>query len=167
MRSVLELMAAIEADPRPFWTAAVALTAAKNVLELGTGDGHAACRMMHALPRDGTLTTINLALPDYEFGTALVAGDPRLRFLRGDTRDPMVVARVPEGIDFLFMDSDHRAEVARAEWALYARKLADAAVVFVDDLGHHDMTDFWEEIPHEKMRWRHLGVFNYLRGSQP
>lgn len=139
------------------------------VVELGTGDGVAASRIIEVMRPDSCLVTINWPSPpsgdnpDRYLWKWL--GDPRLTLIYGDTRDPKVAAMVPNNIDLLYVDSTHTAECATEEWRLYKPKLADTAVVVFDDLDHNDMAVFWRGLVGEKetVRCGRVGILRYRR----
>ena len=141
----------------------------KCIVELGTGDGYTAARIMEALLPDATLTTINWTNPpsgDHPYRYLLKwLQDKRLHLIYGDTRDSVVFERVPDCIDLLHIDSTHTADCANAEWSLYHPKLVDGAFVVVDDLDHNDMMSFWKLLPYNKTTERDgkMGVFTYNR----
>ena len=68
-------------------------------------------------------------------------------------------------IDILHIDSTHEAACAFEEWKLYRPKLADSAVVVVDDLDHNDMMDFWNLIYGQKevVYGGRIGILRYKR----
>lgn len=140
------------------------------VVELGTGDGASAAGVMMVLPSDGRLFCVNWPNPP--------SGDNPWRYLApwawdkrhlvlifGDTRDPNVVVQVPGGIELLHIDSTHTDECASEEWRLYEPKLADRAVVVVDDLDHNDMAAFWRRLVGKKevVSDGRIGVLRYER----
>lgn len=149
----------------------IVLTGAKNVVELGTGDGKSASQMMQVIPSDGILTTINWPNPP--------SGDNPLRYLidwiayptlvliYSDTREPRIIRQVPENIDLLYVDSTHTRACAEEELKLYSSRLANGALVVFDDLDHNDMMDFWNLLPHEKLLiWGGRGgMIRYRRGA--
>lgn len=139
----------------------------RRIVELGTGDGYTAARLMLILPEGGTLTCVNWPNPPsgdrpWRYLEPWRA-DPRLDMVFGDTRDPAVVARAPDDIDFLIIDSTHTAECAAEEWRLYRPKLAEGATVVCDDIDHNDMRSFWDALPYDKREYRNntVGVFRY------
>lgn len=144
----------------------------KTIVELGAGDGAAAASILLVLPEHSTLTTINWPNPPSGDNPhrylAKWIDDARLTLLFGDTRDPEVVARVPDSIDLLHIDSTHTRECADAEWRLYEPKLADFAVVVVDDLNHNDMMDFWNSLRGSKTTSENgvVGIMEYRRNAQ-
>jgi len=135
---------------------------AKNIVELGTGQGAGGAGIMLVLRENATFTTINYA-DGHVFGEQLEpwAGDKRLTRLYADTLAPDVLSRVADGIDLLIIDTTHEAWHAAAELRLWQDKLADGAAVVVDDLNQHDMMAFWDSIPYEKRIVGYQGVFRY------
>ena len=142
----------------------------KHVLELGTGRGTTGALIMSVLPPTSMFTTINYSYPENEkYGELLQPWDQdkRLRRIIGDTTDPATLDKVEGGVDLLFIDTIHDAYVADVELYLWQRKLADGAIVIVDDLNHKDMMKFWDLIPYEKVGdATSQGIFRY-NASEP
>lgn len=137
------------------------------MVELGTGDGSTAARVMAVLPAEGRLVTINWPNPpsgdNPERYLAPWLADPRLRLIRGDTREQAHLFE-DGAIDILFIDSTHTNECARTEWDLYRPRMKPGAWVAVDDLDHGDMMAFWDRLPYPRrvvLRDGTLGVFRY------
>ncbi len=133
------------------WPGRIGFLCPRNVVELGTGQGAAASRIMSALPAGATFTTINYADGEsYGEGLADWRSDPRLNFLHLDTIDPETLLAVPDDIDILFIDTTHEAWHAATELRMWQYKLANSAIVVVDDLDQNDMASFWASLPYEK-----------------
>ena len=146
----------------------IRLTQPKNVVELGTSIGRSALFMMTDLPKDSTLTTIELGsfqrtdLRPFE-------NDPRLRIVYGDDTEQSVVNQVPKDIDFLYIDSLHEEEHLRKEWEIYRKLLVpnQNTLVVLDDIRlDAGMASFWESLTYEKYESKDLhfsgfGVFVY------
>lgn len=152
------------------WPGRIRYMNPRNVVELGTGQGASGAQIMSALAPDAMFTTINYA-DGHKFGEQLRDWyfDQRLRRLDLDTTDPATLEHVPAWIDLLFIDTTHEAWHAATELRLWQDKLQDGAIVIVDDLNQHDMANFWDSIPYEKVptnsNWifadRYQGVFRY------
>lgn len=142
----------------------------KLIVELGTGDGVSAAAMMCVLPKDSALVTINWPNPpsgdNPERYLATWANDPHLRIVYGDTRQQAHLFE-DQSIGMLCIDSTHMFECAAEEWIAYRCKLADGAVVVVDDLDHNDMFRFWLALPYSKSKHQggRVGVFVYDRSK--
>lgn len=126
----------------------------KFIVELGTGSGRTAAQIAAAMHEFSFFCTINWPNPPSgdDVGAELApwAGSRRVVRVLGDTREQ--AWRFPDrAVDLLYIDSTHTKECASAEWALYEPKLADGAVVVVDDLDHNDMREFWSSLPGEKV----------------
>ena len=142
-----------------------------HILELGTGAGRSADYMMQALPPKSRLTTINWPNPPSGDDVGLYLsewrGHPGLRMITGDTADQETAARVVPNVDMMLIDSTHTAEHVAKEWAMYEPKLADRAIVLVDDLHMYDLMEWWVNLPYDKIvtevRSYGLGVFQYVR----
>lgn len=91
-----------------------------------------------------------------EFGP--FQSDPRMRCVCGNSLE--VADQIGAGFDFLFIDSDHRADHAEAEWRLYSPLLNDGAMVCVDDINMNDMRRFWDALLYEKVALP-LNVFGF------
>lgn len=150
------------------WAARVSVLRPRNFLELGTGQGASGARIMSALPPDSIFTTINYA-DGHSFGEQLAhwRSDPRFRMLDVDSLDSGVLDMVPDEVDLLFIDSTHEAWHAAQELRMWQDKLADGAIVVVDDLNQNDMVSFWNDLLYEKHPARgddpRQGVFRYRR----
>lgn len=170
------------ADYYELLTGLVFCTRPKHVLELGTGTGVSGAAIMRLLPDESTFTTINWSNPPSgdEVGRELVRwkDDPRLTQILGDTRD--VAGKMPDAsenypifpaIDLLFIDSTHDYGTIAAEWALYSPKLADGALVCVDDLDFPGggVRRFWDGLGLEKVETGlsayGFGVARWRRGE--
>lgn len=148
-----------------------------RVLELGTGAGHSGDIIMSFLQPEAAFTTINWPNPPSgdPVGEQLARwkDDPRLTQILGDTRDPSVAEQVPYDINLLFIDSgtDHNYDLIAAEWALYAQKLADKALVVVDDLDFPGggVRRFWDWLEFEKVETKlnpyGFGVARFRRAA--
>jgi predicted O-methyltransferase YrrM len=141
----------------------------KFVIELGTGRGRTAAQIAAALHEFSFFATINWPNPPSgdDVGAELAPwrGSNRIVQVLGDTREQ--AWRFPDGaVDLLYIDSTHTCECASAEWALYRPKLADGAVVVVDDIDHGDMRRFWDALPYDKVELRcgAAGMFCYREG---
>jgi len=55
------------------------------------------------------------------------------------------------GIDFLFIDTDHRCDQASKEWNLYRPLLSERAIVAFDDITMNDMGRFWDGLTSPKL----------------
>jgi predicted O-methyltransferase YrrM len=152
--------------------------APRRVVELGTGTGRTASQIMVSLPPGSSFTTINWPNPPSGDNVGIELkpweADSRLTLILGDTRDAAVVAQVvDEGddIDLLYIDSGttHEYALIAAEWELYRPKLADGAIVVVDDIhfAGSDMERFWEPLRYEKVEIElggvAAGMFRYVK----
>lgn len=147
------------------WPGRIDFLRPRNVVELGTGQGAAGMRIMSALPDDAHFTTINYVNGEIH-GEGLVSWlkDPRLTMLFLDTIDPETLLKVPDDIDILFMDTTHEGWHVATELRLWQYKLADGAVVIVDDLDQNDMSIFWATLHYEKALlggYSSQGLFRY------
>ncbi len=153
-----------------WWPNLIAVLSPLCVVELGTGAGRAAALMMTSLSNAGILTTIDLPdLDNFRFGHELDpwCGDPRLTRLVGDTTSERTARRVWNEIDLLVMDTLHTEAQLQREWELFAPKLADGAIVVVDDLDQNDARRFWEQMWwYDRMLVGNQGVFRLKRVIQ-
>ena len=141
------------------------------VVELGTGRGRTAAQIAAALHEFSFFATVNWPNPPSgdEVGAELAPWNcsNRIQQVLGDTREQ--AWRFPnEVIDLLYIDSTHEYNCIVAEWILYKSKLADGAVVVVDDIRFlgSDMERFWGPLPYEKCEIWHdrAGMFRYEMG---
>lgn len=133
------------------WLAvAVSVMKPRNILELGTCTGTRAIMMYAEMQEDATLTSVDIAR-DHRFIPEPMKQDSRVKFVIGNDLDLKIYGdRLPEGIDFLFVDTEHRAEQAQREWDLYCQRLRNGALVAFDDIRLNDMPRFWQSIRREK-----------------
>lgn len=145
------------------------------ILELGTNRGASAIAMWSQKRKDAILVTVDIQDCGPYFPWQMEQ-DKRFYFQIGDDLDPsswMDLGRVPIldqlGIDFLFIDTDHRSDHFRKEWAIYRKWLADGAIVAVDDINVNDMREAWDELPYEKLdisadcHYSGFGVLRYRK----
>lgn len=146
----------------------------ENVLELGTNLGASAIALYAQKKAGARLVTVDIdtvarALPD----EMLEAGD--FWKIVGNDVDFPLIKRHDENlfdaiygkVDFLFIDTDHRAEHLRNEWEIYQRYLVPGALVVLDDINVNDMRGFWDALPYPKLditdtcHYSGFGIFIY------
>lgn len=157
-------------DPQyRWWAKLVRRLKPRFVVELGTGDGRAAAQIAAALHEFSYFATINWPNPPSgdQVGKELApwACSNRIQQVLGDTREQ--AWRIPDNvIDLLYIDSTHEYGCVIAEWILYKPKLADSAIVVVDDINHNDMRRFWDAVPYDKCETNNgcAGMFQYEKG---
>lgn len=108
------------------------------VIETGSRHGGSAlffADLLRAAGRPGRVFSI-----DYEPALhPTAAGDPDIRFIKGDSADPTIAARVMEEIGdakgriFLILDSDHAAAHVRRELDLWVPRLRRGDYLVVED----------------------------------
>ncbi len=154
--------------------AAVAEKQPKVILELGTNRGASAIAMWSTKAADAWLVTIDIQDCSPYFPYQLDEDD-HVFFLIENDLEPEIFEQalslhdIPGSVDFLFIDTDHRAEHFRKEWAIYRDWLADGAIVAVDDINVNDMREAWDELPYEKLditadcHYSGFGVLRFTR----
>ena len=114
--------------------------------------------MLGALEPDSVLMTVDIEERASELSHCL--GDPRLKVITGNDLDLGIYSGLDiQGIDFLFVDTDHTNEQASKEWSLYKPLLSRDAIAVFDDITMNDMGQFWESLECEKLETG--GVFHY------
>lgn len=123
-----------------------------KVLELGTGIGTSAFFMMCALPAESRLITVEIQ-PTPPRHLRFWDADFRLTKVVGDDLDREAYGAIDlSGVDFIFVDSDHRRQHVERQWEAYRPLLAPGAVAAFDDIHlHSGLTQFWEALQGEKI----------------
>lgn len=167
MKTLQQIINDIDAIPgESIWVKRMVYFQPKTVLELGTGQGATACVIVSVLPADAKFFTVNYDYPSFdEFGEMLnkCTYVCQMSRINGDTLDPKTLDKVPDGVDFMFIDTDHYSWQAGAELELWQKKLQDGAIVIADDLGMNDMHLFWDSIPYDKMPQNTGALQGYFR----
>ncbi len=123
----------------------------KTILELGTYRGSTTRLLLDNMPPDGTIYTVDLP-PEGDFSNIPGVTDMQMIALRapsqgyekhararnvkqvlGNTFDPSLWARIPEGIEFAFIDASHSYEAVKndTEW-VHRKAVKDAVLVWHD-----------------------------------
>jgi predicted O-methyltransferase YrrM len=121
----------------------------RNVVELGTCTGASALMMYGELPVNSTLVSIDIQR-NHLFIPPEVYEDPRVSFLIGNDLDSAIIKKVPDQVDFLFIDTEHTYRQVSKEWRAYRKKLSSVALVALDDIKLNDMPEFWKRLSCEK-----------------
>ena len=162
--------------------AAVAEKKPKVILELGTNRGASAIAMWSTKTESADLITIDIQDCGTYFPYVMERDWGKFHFIIGDDIEIGTGGGSENGlvyiaelellvpmIDFLFIDTDHRADHFRKEWAIYRDWLADGAIVAVDDINVNDMREAWDELPYEKLditadcHYSGFGVLRFTR----
>jgi len=134
----------------------------KNILELGTNTGASAIALYSAKASYCDLVTVDIqdvarCLPEEMFKhpnfCQVIADDvaPGVVESTIGTANPMLVKRFHGSVDFLFIDTDHRADHLRKELDIYLKWLAPGALVVLDDININDMREVWDSLPFVKL----------------
>lgn len=112
---------------------------AKNVIELGVRSGVSSIAWLAALQQTGG----HLWCVDIEAAPSTITAHPRCTFVRGDDLAPAVMAQLPAQADIVFIDTDHRYELTRAEIAAYSGRVRPGGAMVFHDTGvetfdHHE-----------------------------
>ncbi len=142
----------LERDSRLYYlylNALVRVVRPHRVLELGTCQGGSTLFTLLALPVGADLCTVDIVdRADFlkEFG-----GDRRLRRVVANDLDLSAV-KPQDGIDVLFIDTEHSYDQVSREWELYRPFLSPSAVVAFDDIHlNPEMERFWVELKLPKL----------------
>lgn len=128
--------------------AAVAVAKPKNVVELGTWYGGSIQHIYYGLGDRQDVSCITIDKVRHEPGVPLDI-DERVKQIIGFSQAPETVAQIPDGIDFLFIDTDHSYDQVAAEWKAYEPKLADGCIVALDDI--HAIGGWFDGVTHDKL----------------
>jgi caffeoyl-CoA O-methyltransferase len=85
----------------------VKVSKAKDILEIGTFTGYSALVMAEALPKDGTVTTIEMNIRYQKIAEKHFASydsEGKVRLIKGDARDE--ISKFEEVFDLVFIDAD-------------------------------------------------------------
>jgi predicted O-methyltransferase YrrM len=143
----------------------------KNIVELGSREGISTLCMWDKLPKDASLTTIDI-LKDQRYCPDAMFTDTQVNFIFGDVCDLSIFkGDIPLDIDFLFSDTVHYNFQITDEFEVYQHLLADKALVAIDDIYVNDKHKFFEKIPYTKWDLTELyhrsgwGLFLYERNE--
>lgn len=129
-----------------FWLEAfVAEMQPKLVIELGTYRGDSAIYLLKGLPADSKLISVDTTrhkFPRIE--------DERIVYLIGDDLSEYIWERIPNGIDFIFIDTEHSKEQFFQELTLYTKKFSSTCYVAIDDIYLEGMEGVWDSITYPK-----------------
>jgi predicted O-methyltransferase YrrM len=114
-----------------------------KVVELGTDIGRSALFMMTQLPSDSELWTVEIGTHE-RVDLEPFKGDKRLHVIQGNDLDSRVIQELGDGIDFLFVDTNHEFAQVSAEWLIYRSRLSVGALAAFDDIDlNPGMRQFW------------------------
>ena len=132
----------------------VAALRPERVCEIGPYLGGTSFLFARAAAPDATIILLDAMMP-WARRRALrrfARSSQRLTCLRGDSHDPAVRRRVADrfggaGVDFLFIDGDHRYEGALADWRDYAPLVRPGGLVAFHDIVQDHRARFGRETP--------------------
>lgn len=103
-----------------------------QIVELGVRRGNSTVALLAGAERSGGhVWSVDIAdvLKDRSFyGAGVLENIPGWTFIHGDDTDPDVLARIPEHIDVLFLDTTHFYEETLQELALYMPRVSGVAL---------------------------------------
>lgn len=100
---------------------------AKNVIELGVRSGVSTIAWLFGISQtDGHLWSVDI-------GPAPQLQHPRWTFTRGEDTDPFVLAQLPEQVDAVFVDTDHRYQLTLDEIRTYAPRVRSGGCLIFHD----------------------------------
>lgn len=104
-------------------------TDAKQVIELGVRGGTSTVAWLFGISQtDGRLWSV-----DTQKGPPV--RHPRWTFVQGEDTDPFVLSQLPEGVDIVFVDTDHRYDLTLEEIRTYAPRVrSGGCMVFHDTM---------------------------------
>lgn len=130
-------------DFLPYFTELASRGDVTKVIELGVREGHSTRAWLTGLHQTGG----HLWSVDIEPTHDIVA-DPELwTFIHGDSRDPNVVAQMPERVDVVFIDTDHSFVGTMRELDLYSRLVRPGGLVLLHDTENEHPEDHGVRIP--------------------
>lgn len=107
--------------------AAVIAVDAQHVVELGVRYGYSSAAILHGVHETGgRLTSVELNTPQPYV-------DAAWDFIGGDDTAPGVLARIPESIDVLLIDTTHTLTHTAQELALYAPRVRPGGLIIAHD----------------------------------
>lgn len=130
-----------------FFRTFVRLAKPNVIVELGNREGCALGALWHGLSEPTQKIYSFDLVRDLRFVPSYIQNDPRVRTYVMNVNAPeayTIFDKVP--IDVLFCDTIHTAEQLSNEWNLYSPRLADQAIVFVDDINIGDKKTAFDRI---------------------
>lgn len=153
----------------PWLALAVRILQPRRILELGNFYGSSTIMMYSEISEK----TESFYSADIERNLAFVPDEvftnDKMRFFFGDDLNLNIYKnRIPDKIDFLFIDTLHEKKQLQAEWKIYKHLCAPGALVVLDDIRVEKLFDFWEGIQYPKIELTEdchpsgFGAFIYL-----
>lgn len=131
------------------YLAHVAAMEPRTIVEVGTQHGGTLYAHLHVVPRGGTVLSVDTKGCRNAEGLDRLAAERgvTLRWLRGDSRDPAIIAQIAEAQpDVAFIDGDHSLEGVSHDFEHIGR-LATKAVGFHDITTEREQVkDFWADV---------------------
>ena len=118
------------------------LPSRETAVELGTCNGGTLFALMHVFDR---VFSIDVGRKDLPFPIRI--GD---EYIIGNTQNTEILKKVPDAVDFLLIDADHRYEGIKADFSLWRSKVRAGGMIALHDINGAVETDgvkkFWGEI---------------------
>ena len=135
-----------------FFKAFTRLAKPKVIVELGNREGAGLCSFWGGLTEpDQEIHTFDV-VADLCFVPPSIKADPRVKIYIQNVLQPETYGLFDtKPIDILFCDTIHTADQLSKEWAMWAPRLANQAIVFVDDINLEDKIVAFREINQERL----------------
>lgn len=148
------------------------------VLEIGTARGGTLFLWTRAAAEDALLVSIDLpgglfgggyARPKAVLYKHFALGKQRIELLRADSHNPNILEKVKQlvgskGVDFLFIDGDHRYEGVKRDYEMYSPLVRSGGVIAFHDIvpGPEEnvggVPRFWSELKKSLPQGRYLEI---------
>jgi cephalosporin hydroxylase len=113
-----------------------------SIIELGVREGYSTRAFLHGLAQRGIG---HLWSVDIE-PTLLPIDNPQWEFIQGDDCDPLIIDRLPDQVDVVFIDTDHAYDHTLRELELYVPRVRTGGVVLLHDTENEDPAAMGEHI---------------------
>lgn len=131
---------------------------AKRVIELGVRGGTSTIAWLYGVcETEGELWSVDVSQPP-------PIKHSRWHFVRGEDTDPFVLSQLPEEVDAVFVDTDHRYDLTREEIQLYAPRVRSGGCMIFHDTAEESFEHHTAEQPPFPVR---TAVEELLGGESP
>ncbi|MFA6049634.1 MAG: class I SAM-dependent methyltransferase [Candidatus Paceibacterota bacterium] len=140
-----------------FFKAFTRLAKPKVIVELGNREGAGLCSFWGGLTEpDQEIHTFDV-VPDLRFVGPAIKEDQRVKIYINDVLSPEAYQLFDtKSIDVLFCDTIHTADQLSKEWAVWSPRLAEQAIVFIDDINLEDKITAFRAINQERLEMTEL-----------
>ena len=147
----------------------------KTIVELGNRQGVSTASIIAGMDSTQVFYTVDV-VEDLRLVPKHALEKENVHVVFGDCLSQNVVEQLPNNIEFLFSDTEHTFAQISAEWKLYEEKLADRAIVAIDDINFPnsggDKNQFIDKVKHykhfneKKFHGNGFFMFEYVRDTQ-